>query len=109
MCSFLDVRVLTDKPSGLSKGFGFVDFVDLKGAENALEILQDGIELDGRKVRFELAKSKAAMSTNCKLFVSNLPADSSENGLREIFLEALGSQVDFSIKMAVNHEDGMIM
>ncbi|KAF0134430.1 MAG: RNP-1 like RNA-binding protein [Candidatus Saganbacteria bacterium] len=52
----LDARVITDKMSGKSKGFGFVDMED-DGAEKAIAGLS-GFEWNGRKLTVNEAKPK---------------------------------------------------
>lgn len=42
-------KVITDRESGRSKGFGFVEFEDDKEADAAIEKL-NGSELDGRAI-----------------------------------------------------------
>ena len=50
-------RVITDRDSGRSKGFGFVKFVDPANHQKAIDQL-DGKELDGRAISVSLARPK---------------------------------------------------
>lgn len=50
-------RVITDRESGRSKGFGFVEFVDEASNQKAIDEL-DGKELDGRAINVGLARPK---------------------------------------------------
>jgi RNA recognition motif-containing protein len=50
-------RVITDRDSGRSKGFGFVEFTDEKNNQKAVDQL-DGKELDGRAISVGLARPK---------------------------------------------------
>ena len=50
-------RVITDRDSGRSKGFGFVEFVNEADNQKAIDQL-DGKELDGRSINVSLAKPK---------------------------------------------------
>lgn len=50
-------RVITDRDSGRSKGFGFVEFVNEEDNQKAIDQL-DGKELDGRTINVGLAKPK---------------------------------------------------
>ncbi len=50
-------RVITDRESGRSKGFGFVEFVNEEDNQKAVDQL-DGKELDGRAINVGLAKPK---------------------------------------------------
>jgi len=50
-------RVITDRDSGRSKGFGFVEFKDEAHNQKAVDSL-DGKELDGRAISVGLARPK---------------------------------------------------
>jgi len=51
-----DARVILDRETGRSRGFGFVTFADDAGAEKALAL--DGREIDGRPIRVDRAQEK---------------------------------------------------
>jgi RNA recognition motif-containing protein len=53
----VSVAVITDKYSGRSKGFGFVEMADDKAAQEAIKKL-DGHELEGRPLRVSEARPK---------------------------------------------------
>jgi RNA recognition motif-containing protein len=50
-------RVITDRDSGRSKGFGFVEYVDEANNQKAVDQL-DGKDLDGRTISVGLARPK---------------------------------------------------
>ncbi|MDN5275650.1 MAG: hypothetical protein JWN33_299 [Candidatus Saccharibacteria bacterium] len=50
-------RVVTDRDSGRSKGFGFVEFANESDNQKAVDQL-DGKELDGRTISVNLARPK---------------------------------------------------
>jgi RNA recognition motif-containing protein len=50
-------RVITDRDSGRSKGFGFVEFENESDNQKAVDQL-DGKELDGRTISVGLARPK---------------------------------------------------
>ena len=50
-------RVVTDRDTGRSKGFGFVEFADEANNQQAVDEL-NGKELDGRAINVSLARPK---------------------------------------------------
>ena len=50
-------RVVTDRDTGRSKGFGFVEFADEANNQKAIDEL-NGKELDGRAINVSLARPK---------------------------------------------------
>ena len=51
-----EAKVVTDRDTGRSRGFGFVTFTDEEAAKNALAL--NGTELDGRTIRVDIASEK---------------------------------------------------
>lgn len=52
-----EVTVISDKFSGRSKGFGFVEFEDAEAAKSAIEKM-NGADLDGRNIIVNEARPK---------------------------------------------------
>ena len=52
-----EAKVITDRDSGRSRGFGFVTFDDDEAADKAIEAMNDK-ELDGRTIRVNVAQDK---------------------------------------------------
>jgi len=52
-------RVVTDRDTHRSRGFGFVEFVDEANNQKAVKEL-NGKELDGRSITVSIARPKAA-------------------------------------------------
>ena len=65
------VRVITDRDTGRSKGFGFVEMVDDGQAKEAIEAL-DGKDFMGRDVRINEARPR---EPSCLLYTSPSPRD----------------------------------
>jgi heterogeneous nuclear ribonucleoprotein A1/A3 len=55
--SVTDAKVVLDRDTGRSRGFGFVTFADPSSAQAAITAL-DGATLDGRSIRVNVAESK---------------------------------------------------
>jgi len=54
-----DAKVITDRESGRSRGFGFVTFENAADASAAIEKM-NGSDLDGRTINVNVAKAKPA-------------------------------------------------
>ena len=52
-----DAKVITDRDTGRSRGFGFVTFADGESADNAVAEM-NGAELDGRTINVDVAHDK---------------------------------------------------
>ena len=50
-------RIVSDRESGRSRGFGFVEFANVEDAVKAKEAM-DGKELDGRELKVDFAQEK---------------------------------------------------
>lgn len=53
----VSVAIITDRDSGRSKGFGFVEMATAEDAQKAVELL-NGKELDGRALTVNIARPK---------------------------------------------------
>ncbi len=53
----VEAKVITDRDTGRSRGFGFVTFADANSAETAMQEM-DGTSLDGRSVRVNIAEER---------------------------------------------------
>ena len=51
-----EAKVITDRETGRSRGFGFVTFANAEDADKALSL--DGTELDGRNVKVSIAQDR---------------------------------------------------
>lgn len=57
----IEAKVITDRETGRSRGFGFVTFASDEGATKAISEM-DGTELDGRTIKVNQAEDKPARS-----------------------------------------------
>lgn len=59
---FLSAKVIYEKASGRSRGFGFITFSTAEAAESALTAM-NGVELEGRPLRLNMASDRARTNT----------------------------------------------
>ena len=52
-----EVKIITDRETGRSRGFGFITFDEGDSASQAISEM-DGVELDGRNIRVSLAEER---------------------------------------------------
>jgi RNA recognition motif-containing protein len=57
--------IVTDRATGQSRGFGFVEMASVEAANTAMRDL-NGQELDGRRLRIELANSSGERRTDSR-------------------------------------------
>ncbi len=56
-----EAKVITDRETGRSRGFGFITFIEEADANNAITEM-DGSELEGRTIKVNQAEEKAPRS-----------------------------------------------
>ncbi len=54
----VEARVVTDRFTGKSRGFGFIEYESSESADDALDGM-NGYEVDGRKIRVDRANKRA--------------------------------------------------
>ena len=72
-------KVVTDKMTQRSRGFGFVEMTDNAAAEKAISEL-DGASVQGRNIRVTVAKPKEERSNNGGGYNNNRRSSYSGNG-----------------------------
>ncbi|EGD85811.1 RNA binding protein, partial [Trichophyton rubrum CBS 118892] len=97
-------RIVTDRESGRSRGFGYVEFVNVEDAVKAHAAKKD-VELDGRKMNLDYANARANGNANPReradnraksfgdqtspesdtLFIGNISFSADENMVQELF------------------------
>ena len=53
----VDASVVTDRETGRSRGFGFVEFTTPEGAQNAIKLFNEK-EVEGRQIFVNIARPK---------------------------------------------------
>lgn len=98
--NILSCKVVCDKETGKSKGYGYVHYETNEAAANAIEKL-DGMLIDGKEVQVGMfvrrdTRPDQASWTNC--FIKNIPYEWDEARLRQEF-EPFGEIASASISM----------
>ncbi|KAF7136656.1 hypothetical protein CNMCM5793_005934 [Aspergillus hiratsukae] len=99
------VRIVTDRESGRSRGFGYVEYASAADAAKAFAAKKD-TEIDGRKINLDYASGRPANNDNNNqdraqararnfgdqaspesdtLFVGNIPFSANEDSVSELF------------------------
>ncbi|CAN4113936.1 unnamed protein product [Withania somnifera] len=59
---FLSAKVIYDRASGRSRGFGFITFSSAEALNNALDTMNE-VDLEGRPLRLNVAEQKTSVSS----------------------------------------------
>ncbi|KAF3329824.1 ribonucleoprotein [Carex littledalei] len=73
----LGAKVIFDRETGLSRGFGFVSFASAEDAQAALESM-DGVEVEGRPLRLKFSHSSSASNSSLQETVTKMQESSLE-------------------------------
>lgn len=100
--NILSCKVVQDKESGTSKGYGYIHYETAEAAQAAIEKL-NGMLIDGQEVQvgeFMRRNDRPGQSdwTNC--YVKNIPLEWDESKLREVFAK-YGEVVSAAITMGI--------
>jgi len=108
----VDVRIITDKYTQKSRGFGYLTFTDTESAENALEEL-NGLSLDGRKVRVDRANRNQSAERRVSerdnrntIFLGNLSWDVTADLLEDMLNDLLGPNQFLKVRVNIDKETG---
>merc|ERR1712244_101336 len=94
--NILSCKVVIDKESQKSRGYGYVHYVDDKSAKKAIEGV-NGMTWADRKVHAELFKAREERIKNFKftnVYVKYIPKHWDEAILKKIFEEGTGGEID---------------
>ncbi|XP_059155254.1 ELAV-like protein 2 [Physella acuta] len=77
-------KIVRDKATGYSYGFGFVDFQHAADAQRAIETLS-GLQLQNKRIKVALARPGGDQIKGANLYIRNLPVHWKEGELNKIF------------------------
>ena len=115
-------RVATDKMTGRSRGFAFLDFENKEAAESAVAALA-GMQCEDRDLKIDLSEPKerrvGGESSNRdrapraprppsenSVFLGNLDFGTSEDAIAQIFEDTLGAGVVQKVRIAIDRDTG---
>ncbi|XP_041042103.1 ELAV-like protein 2 isoform X6 [Carcharodon carcharias] len=79
-------KLVRDKITGQSLGYGFVNYVDPKDAEKAINTL-NGLRLQTKTIKVSYARPSSASIRDANLYVSGLPKTMSQKELEQLFTQ----------------------
>jgi hypothetical protein len=71
------LKIVRDKGTGISMGFGFVNFETNEAADRAADAL-NGLELNGKRIKVSVARPAWKANIHSNLYVANLPTSYTE-------------------------------
>lgn len=77
-------KIVRDKATGYSYGFGFVDFQHAADAQRAIETLS-GLQIQNKRIKVALARPGGEQIKGANLYVRNLPLHWKESELNRLF------------------------
>ncbi|XP_077598097.1 ELAV-like protein 2 isoform X3 [Stigmatopora nigra] len=77
-------KLVRDKITGQSLGYGFVNYVDPKDAEKAISTL-NGLRLQTKTIKVSYARPSSASIRDANLYVSGLPKTMTQTELEQLF------------------------
>lgn len=90
-------KIVRDKTTGFSYGFGFIEYNSDSDAERAVKVY-DGLCLYGKRIRVQHANKSDENSKSHNVYVKNIPSNYTEKELEQIF-EPFGKIVTSKVLM----------
>jgi RNA recognition motif-containing protein len=104
-------KIVRDKATGYSYGFGFVDFQHATDAQRAIETLS-GLQIQSKRIKVALARPGGDQIKGANLYIRNLPVhwkESELNRLFEPFGKIIQSRVLVDLSTGVSKRVGFVL
>ena len=88
----VSAKVVTDRNTKKSLGYGFVKFLCEDDAKLAIQRL-NGFTIDNKCLKVSVARPASLEIRNCKLYVTNLPKDYTEIDVIHLFQEVSAEKI----------------
>lgn len=109
--SFKSFRLATDKRSGRSRGFGYVDFEEAGDAEAAAAELS-GLQVEGRDVKVDVSEPlppREKTPQENSIFIGNLDFTVTEEQLQDMCDDLLGPGLVEKVRIAIDRATGKFL
>eukprot|EP01035_Chromulina_nebulosa_P020679 gene20679-26810_t len=92
-------------PSGLCKGFGFIEFRTKESAKQAIQERNEYI-FNGKRLKVSYSRAPSPDIQNCKVYVSNLPSQYTVSDVRNIF-QQFGEIIECRVPTVHNNSNAI--
>ncbi|PVD22449.1 hypothetical protein C0Q70_18263 [Pomacea canaliculata] len=104
-------KIIRDKATGYSYGFGFVDYQHAADAERAIQTL-NGLQLQNKRIKVARARMGGENIKGANLYIRNLPIPWTENELNKLFEpygKIIQSRVLVDLQTGVSKRVGFVL
>lgn len=98
------LKIVRDKATGISMGFGFVNFETNEAANRAADNL-NGLELNGKRIKVSVARPAWKANIHSNLYIANLPTGFTESDVLHLVGPEMASHIEH-VRMLKNNETG---
>jgi cold-inducible RNA-binding protein len=105
------LKILRDRNTAQSRGFGYIDFENQETAEAAVSALA-GLEIDGRLIKVDISGRKSEKSGTEKqmeahsIYIGNLDYTVTQGQIEDMCNDLLGQGVIKRVRMSVDRDTG---
>jgi RNA recognition motif-containing protein len=98
------LKIVRDKGTGISMGFGFVNFETNEAANGAADAL-NGLELNGKRIKVSVARPAWKANIHSNLYIANLPTGFTENEVLGLVGPELATHIEH-VRMLKSNDSG---